>query len=338
MTGSNALTSKKRNVGRPKLGDIIDVQGRCDPTLPKRGGREHKKMRSRQWLRAGALAAVLSVMGAGAQGETPVVGSILEVNVFAFGTPPQGAKSPKYPHNDVVGDETLETVPHGGLVARLLDDTLLTLGGDARLVIDEMVYDPASGAGTAIFKLAAGAYHYASGRMHKEGIRIETPTATIGVRGTKLAINVAADGTTTIGVVAGEAEVTSKESGDSAVVEAGKNVSVAGSGQIGRITIGVPPTGDPLVDLKIAKELKEAAKAAEKAAKQARAGAKKSARAIDKAAKKGAYILSLTGRFAGYRSSRLSCNAVAEGWFFRSWAVVLRSCRLMRARNCRLSI
>ena len=52
----------------------------------------------------------------------------------------------------------------------------------------------------------------------------------------------------------------------------------------------------------------------------------------------GAYILSLTGRFAGYRSSRLSCNAVAEGWFFRSWAVVLRSCRLMRARNCRLSI
>ena len=252
MTGSNAFSSKKRNVGRPKLGDIIDVQGRCDPTLPKRGGREHKKMRSRQWLRAGALAAVLSVMGAGAQGETPVVGSILEVNVFAFGTPPQGAKSPKYPHNDVVGDETLETVPHGGLVARLLDDTLLTLGGDARLVIDELVYDPASGAGTAIFKLAAGAYHYASGRMHKEGIRIEAPTATIGVRGTKLAINVAADGTTTIGVVAGEAEVTSKESGDSAVVEAGKNVSVAGSGQIGRITIGVPPTGDPLVDLKIA--------------------------------------------------------------------------------------
>ena len=54
--------------------------------------------------------------------------------------------------------------------------------------------------------------------------------------------------------------------------------------------------------------------------------------------KKGAYILSLTGRFAGYRSSRLSCNAVAEGSFFRSWAVVLRSCRLMRARNCRLSI
>ena len=53
---------------------------------------------------------------------------------------------------------------------------------------------------------------------------------------------------------------------------------------------------------------------------------------------KGAYILSLTGRFAGYRSSRLSCNAVAEGWLFRSWAVVLRSCRLMRARNCRLSI
>ena len=31
--------------------------------------------------------------------------------------------------------------------------------------------------------------------------------------------------------------------------------------------------------------------------------------------KKGAYILSLTGRFAGCRGPRLSCNAVAEEWF-----------------------
>ena len=30
---------------------------------------------------------------------------------------------------------------------------------------------------------------------------------------------------------------------------------------------------------------------------------------------KGAYILSLTGRFAGCRGPRLSCNAVAEEWF-----------------------
>ena len=29
----------------------------------------------------------------------------------------------------------------------------------------------------------------------------------------------------------------------------------------------------------------------------------------------GAYILSLTGRFAGCRGPRLSCNAVAEEWF-----------------------
>ncbi len=52
---------------------------------------------------------------------------------------------------------------------------------------------------------------------------------------------------------------------------------------------------------------------------------------------KGAYILSLTGRFAGCRGPRLSCNAVAEEWFFRSWAVVLRSYRLTRAQDCRLS-
>jgi hypothetical protein len=54
-------------------------------------------MRNCQWLRAGAFAVALSIVGGGAHGEAPVVGSVLEVNVFAFGTPPRGAKSPKYP-------------------------------------------------------------------------------------------------------------------------------------------------------------------------------------------------------------------------------------------------
>ena len=51
----------------------------------------------------------------------------------------------------------------------------------------------------------------------------------------------------------------------------------------------------------------------------------------------GAYILSLTGRFAGCRSPILAAMRSPKRGFFQSWAVVLRSCRQTRARDCRLS-
>ena len=53
--------------------------------------------------------------------------------------------------------------------------------------------------------------------------------------------------------------------------------------------------------------------------------------------KKGAYILSLTDRFAGCRGPVLVAMRSPKSGFFRSWAVVLRSYRLTRARDCRLS-
>jgi hypothetical protein len=73
------------------------------------------------------------------------------------------------------------------LEAQLKDGTRLTLGEHTTLVIDEFVYDPMKSRGELALRFAKGAFLYAGGLI--EGtpgskVRIRTPVAGIGVRGT----------------------------------------------------------------------------------------------------------------------------------------------------------
>ncbi len=167
--------------------------------------------------------------------QAAAVGTVSKVQLTAYGMPPEGRKTEKTLADGVVMHETLETVSDGGLQVSLIDDTTLTLGGAASLVVDEMVYDPATKNGNSVLKLATGTFLYVSGSMNKKGIKIVTPSSTIGVRGTKLLIKIAADGATSVGVIEGAADVQSLvdgsvvsiEPGDSAVAPAAGGVEMA---------------------------------------------------------------------------------------------------------------
>ena len=51
-----------------------------------------------------------------AHAKLQAVGTVEEVNVYAFGTPLDGNKSPKFVSDEVIRDEKLETVQNGGLM------------------------------------------------------------------------------------------------------------------------------------------------------------------------------------------------------------------------------
>jgi len=74
------------------------------------------------------------------------------------------------------------------------DDTKVEITEQSKLVIDDFVYDPAHGdAGKLGLKVAIGTARYASGQIAKDNpqsVKIETPTATIGVRGTDFSMTV----------------------------------------------------------------------------------------------------------------------------------------------------
>jgi hypothetical protein len=73
------------------------------------------------------------------------------------------------------------------------DDTRISLGPDSEVRIDRYVYAPGEGGLGMVLKFVRGAAVYVSGRIAKlapDSIRLETPAAIVGVRGTTLAIRV----------------------------------------------------------------------------------------------------------------------------------------------------
>lgn len=83
--------------------------------------------------------------------------------------------------------ERLRTTADGRAAVRLADGALLTLGEAAVITLDSLIYDPdaADGDGAGTITVLHGAFRMVSGTLGKQGrFRVETPVATIGIRGT----------------------------------------------------------------------------------------------------------------------------------------------------------
>src|SRR3546814_3612472 len=80
---------------------------------------------------------------------------------------------------------TIITGTGGAVGVVFADKSTMGLGGDARMVIDQMVFDPATQTGVQAFSLVQGAFVIASGAIGKfdpESVSVRTPVATIGIR------------------------------------------------------------------------------------------------------------------------------------------------------------
>lgn len=96
-----------------------------------------------------------------------------------------------------LGDD-IKVGSQGRLQVMLLDETIFTLGANSVMRIDEFVYNPANAATARLStSISQGAFRFVSGqiaRAQSDAMKVNLPAATIGVRGTSVAGNVAADG------------------------------------------------------------------------------------------------------------------------------------------------
>ena len=96
------------------------------------------------------------------------------------------------------GEHGSEPAARGGALAvTFVDDSTFTVGENARMVLDELVYDPGTKTGTSAFSVVQGVFSFVSGQIAKTGsdsMQVRTPVATIGIRGTEVAIQAAAEG------------------------------------------------------------------------------------------------------------------------------------------------
>lgn len=180
---------------------------------------------------AAALVSAL-VLSTAAHAQTyESVGRIDNLVPAAFHTPPGGQQLAARQLDPVVRDETLTTTDEGGLLVTFADGSELTLGANSTAVIDEFAY-PGPGQGNATIELVSGVFRFVSGQMDEAGVKVETPTASIGIRGTVIYVVVLKDGTTIQITDRGAASVYSKKTGKTAIVEEETGVSVDPAGEL----------------------------------------------------------------------------------------------------------
>jgi hypothetical protein len=98
------------------------------------------------------------------------------------------------PGDPVFAADGLRTGEGGSVGVTLKDDTRLSLGSNSEVRLDRYVYAPGTSGGVGmVLKFVRGVAAYVSGRMAKlapDSIRLETPAAIVGIRGTTLALRV----------------------------------------------------------------------------------------------------------------------------------------------------
>lgn len=87
----------------------------------------------------------------------------------------------------VFQDDVIETGDGSAIGLVLADKSTFSLGAKGRMVLDEMIYDPAAGDGKSAIAVLSGTFSFVSGQIAKanpDGMTIKTPVATLGIRGT----------------------------------------------------------------------------------------------------------------------------------------------------------
>ena len=158
------------------------------------------------------------------------VGAMEQVQRSVYGTPPDGAEEVKRKGDDVLYAESLETRDASRALVGFIDGSNLALGAKTRVLIDEFVFDPKKAEGNAILKIAVGTMRFVTGGMPKGGTVIQTPTASLTLRGTDVTVHVHPDGTTDISVREGLVETHNKLTGATTTLGPGESQTASQAG------------------------------------------------------------------------------------------------------------
>lgn len=126
------------------------------------------------------------------------VGVTAAINTEAVSTPPGGSTRSLVLGAEIVQDEVISTTESGLAQILFLDQTTLTVGANSEIVIDEFVFDPATAEGSLTMSATVGVFRLIGGDVSAAGgVDVNTPFATIGIRGSNIVIRIRPDGTGT---------------------------------------------------------------------------------------------------------------------------------------------
>ena len=92
--------------------------------------------------------------------------------------------------------DIVATGADGRVGINFTDGSSFNLSSNARMALDEFVYDPKSSSNSTVFSLTKGTFTFVAGKVAKTGdMKVDTPVATMGIRGTTPRVEISDDGT-----------------------------------------------------------------------------------------------------------------------------------------------
>ncbi|TVQ83431.1 MAG: hypothetical protein EA357_05805 [Micavibrio sp.] len=127
---------------------------------------------------------------AGTMNDVSAAGQMVQVKGEVYITRADGTKIQAEAGTRVFRGDIIETVGDGAAKIVFADNSSFAISKEARLSIDDYIYDSQSGGGSSFFSMLKGAFLYTSGLIGKKNpdeVNIETPVGSIGIRGTVVA-------------------------------------------------------------------------------------------------------------------------------------------------------
>jgi hypothetical protein len=170
------------------------------------------------------IAAVAAFAGAA---RAAGIATVTDVVNDGYRTPPGREELIARQADELVQDEALRTDDASSIQVQFVDGSQLSVESDSELVLSDYVFDGSASQG--LINLNDGLFHFTSNGKPDQGVKLKTPVATIGVRGTEFLVHVDGDDATVIDVLSGAVEAKPNGTGKAVVCVGGQSILVAGA-------------------------------------------------------------------------------------------------------------
>jgi FecR protein len=170
---------------------------------------------------------VVAAIGAyGGAAHAAGIATVTDVVNDGFRTPPGHEELLARQADELVTNEALRTDDESAIHVRFVDGSQLSVEAESEVVLSDYVFDGAASKG--LLNLNDGLFHFTSNGSKDQGVKLRTPVATIGVRGTEFLVHVDRDDATVIDILSGEVEAVPHGKGKSIICREGESILVAG--------------------------------------------------------------------------------------------------------------
>ncbi len=175
------------------------------------------------------------------------IATVLDVLNAGYRTPPGAAEMAAKTADELVQDEGLRTDAKSLIQVQFVDGSQLSVEESSEMVLSEYVFD--GSAATGLINLNDGLFHFNSNGRADQGVKLRTPVATIGVRGTEFLVHVDGDNVTIIDILSGAVSAQPHGTGQEIICYEGQSVLIAGAdedaicGELGAFSTASAPGG-----------------------------------------------------------------------------------------------